>query len=81
MAEIIALDAIEKLQQVKDSAGNSKQELFDVLSLIHAAFDLSDSGGNLADVNKVTDAASRLRSLLLIARDKTASAINHLDFV
>lgn len=81
MAEIIAMDAIEKLQQVKDSAGDSKQELFEVLSLIHAAFDLSDSGGNLADVNKMTDADSRLRSLLLMARDKTASAINHLDFV
>lgn len=82
MANGIVEDEHQALEQVKEAAGDSKDELFQVLALIHAAFDLAAGGGNLMDADQtLTDATSRLQSLLVQARDKTVGAINHLGFV
>lgn len=82
MATDIVIDDADRLAQVKDSAGAAKHELFQALAVIHAAFDLAEDGGTLNDVTgNLTSSDSRLQSLLIMARDKTAAALNNLDFV
>jgi hypothetical protein len=52
-------------------------ELLDVLTLIHAAFDLTATGGTLNDVGgNLMDRNSRLEALLIMARNKVAAAVN-----
>lgn len=62
-----------------DHAHESSALMFDVLTLIHAAADLNENGGNLADVGELMDDKSRMTNLLIQARDKVAAAINRLD--
>ncbi len=82
MAHDIVKDAAQELARVRESAGKCRYELFQVLSLIHAAFDLAEGGGNLADAMPgMTSPESRLLSLLILAQDKTAAAVENLDFV
>ncbi len=82
MAGDIVKDAAQELAQVRESAGKCQYELFQALALIHAAFDLAEGGGNLADARLgMTTPDARVLSLLILARDKTAAAVDHLDFV
>ncbi|MGC4395165.1 hypothetical protein [Hydrogenophaga sp. T2] len=82
MARDIVKDAAEELEQARESAGKCKDELFQTLALIHAAFDLAEGGGNLVDTKLgMTSPNSRLLSLLILAQDKAAAAVDQLDFV
>jgi hypothetical protein len=52
----------------------------DALTLIHAAVDLSQSGGCLSDAEgNLTDVSSRLDALLIMARDKMVEIVRFLD--
>lgn len=64
---------------LKDAVRESMSEMFVVLSLIHAVFDLRESGGCLSDIEKLTSVDARINTLLILARDQMAQAIDRLD--
>lgn len=59
----------------------ASSELMGVLTLIHAAYDLSSTGGNLVDVGLMTSAESRLNDMLLMTRDRVVKSLELLDQV
>ena len=62
-----------------DHAHESSALMFDVLTLIHAAADLNENGGNITDLSGLTDDKSRITNLLIQACEKVAAAIKRLD--
>jgi len=66
--------------EFREAACRARADLLTVLTLIHAAFDLHESKGCPADVETCTSVDSRIDSLLILARDRAAEAIDTLDF-
>lgn len=65
---------------VEEALSNGLAEMFQVLTLIHAVYDLHEKGdSSIGDLSGLTTVNSRISSLLLLARDKTACAIRAID--
>lgn len=71
---------LERMEKLEEGASESSTKMFEVLTLIHAIFDLNNSpdAGGLSDAPGLTDKISRMDSLLIMARDRAAAAIEAL---
>lgn len=63
----------------RDCTSKASGLMFDVLTLIHAAFDSQEGVPCLSDPSGFTGAQSRAAALLIMAQDKTIQAIKMLD--
>lgn len=74
-------DGIAHVTGQRETVEAASSELMGVLTLIHAAYDLSSTGGNLVDVGLMTSAESRLNDMLLMTRDRVVKSLELLDQV
>jgi hypothetical protein len=77
----IAQYQLDYLKNIREAAGTANSKMFEVLTLIHAIFDLQSAADEtgLTDAPGLTDRTSRMESLLIMAQDKTAAALDALS--